>query len=447
MAGYGVKYEQVNADLALAGDTLLVRKFGAISGLPSDSISVMGHVAFADLANPSFDLRLGANNFTAIDKPRNAFLVVSTTRPVALTGSTSSALVRGGVRIDRGRVYVRALTQKRAIDVTDNFDVVDTSVVRMDALLPSAPASLVQNLTLDNVIIDIGDDVWLRSPEANIKLGGALRVTRAVGRDGGVARLALSDSLTVQRGTYQLNLGLARPTFEMERGVIRFFGDPDLEPALDLSALHTVREVRNNSNRQDVKIRVNIGGTLNRLSLGLSSADNPPLPESDMLSYLVTGEPANVLLGARYSEQGATLALRLAGSYLSSRLAGGRFDVVQIEPTAIGDADAGKLRENGLNILAATRIGLGRQFGRNTYLSLSTGFCGLAAQNGNTDALSQFAQGLGVKAERRLSSSFSLALGLEPGSSAQSCGRLGLSRTFQQTSPQFGADLFRSWAW
>jgi len=447
MADLGVKYEHVNADLALAGDTLWVRKLGAISGLPSDSISVVGHVAFADLDNPSFDLRLGANNFTAIDKPRNAFLVVSTTRPVVLTGSTSAALVRGGVRIDRGRVYVRALTQKRAIDVTDNFDVVDTSVIRMDALLPSAPASLVENLTLDNVIIDIGDDVWLRSPEANIKLGGALRVTRAVGREGGLARLALSDSLTVQRGTYQLNLGLARPTFEMERGVIRFFGDPDLEPALDLSALHTVREVRNNSNRQDVKIRVNIGGTLNRLSLGLSSADNPPLPESDMLSYLVTGEPANVLLGARYSEQGATLALRLAGSYLSSRLAGGRFDVVQIEPTAIGDADAGKLRENGLNILAATRIGLGRQFGRNTYFSLSTGFCGLAPQNGNSDALSQFAQGLGVKVERRLSSSLSLALGLEPGSSAQSCGRLGLSRTFQQTSPQFGADLFRSWAW
>ncbi|MEP6835875.1 MAG: translocation/assembly module TamB domain-containing protein [Gemmatimonas sp.] len=447
MANLGVKYEHVNADLALAGDTLLVRKFGAISGLPGDSLSVVGHVAFADLANPSFDLRLAASNFTAVDKPRNAFLVVSTTRPVALTGSTSAALVRGGVRIDRGRVYVRALTQKRAIDVTDNFDVVDTSVISMDALLPSAPASLVQNLTLDNVVIDIGDDVWLRSPEANIKLGGALRVTRAVGRDGGAARLALSDSLTVQRGTYQLNLGLARPTFEMERGIIRFFGDPDLEPALDLSALHTVREVRNNSNRQDVKIRVNIGGTLNRLSLGLSSADNPPLPESDMLSYLVTGEPANVLLGARYSEQGATLALRLAGSYLSSRLAGGRFDVVQIEPTAIGDADVGKLRENGLNILAATRIGLGRQFGRNTYVSLSTGFCGLAAQNGNSDVLSQFAAGLGVKAERRLRSNLSLALGLEPGSSAQSCGRLGLSRTFQQTPQQFGADLFRSWAW
>jgi len=448
MANLGVRFNRVNADLALAGDTLIVNRMGASSGLSSDSISVVGYVAFADFRNPSFDLRLGARNFLAIDQPRNASLTISTTRPVTLTGSTNGALVRGGVRIDRGRVYVRALTQKRAIDLTDNFDVVDTSVIRMNELLPNAPTAIVENLTVDNVFIEVGDDVWLRSPEANIKLGGALRVTRAVGRDGGAARLALSDSLTVQRGTYQLNLGIARPTFEMERGVIRFFGDPDLEPALDLSALHVVRGVRPNSNRQDVRIRVNIGGTLNRLSLGLSSADNPPLAETDMLSYLVTGEPATAFLGANanYSDQGATLALRLAGSYLSSRLAGGRFDVVQVEPPAVG-LETGTSTQNGLNALAATRIGLGMQVGRNTYLSLSTGFCSLTSQNNSADPLSAFTAGLGVKAERRLSSGVSLALGLEPGSSAQSCGRPGVSRTFQTTPQQFGADLFKNWAW
>ena len=35
--------------------------------------------------------------------------------------------------------------------------------------------------------------------------------------------------------------------------------------------------------------------------------------------------------------------------------------------------------------------------------------------------------------------------GLEPGSSAQACGRLGISRTFQQTPPQIGIDFFRFW--
>jgi translocation and assembly module TamB len=353
--------------------------------------------------------------------------------------------VRGAVRVDRGRVYINQLAQRRALDLTD-AELIDTARFAVNALLPNAPSTLVRNLKLDNVSIGIGNDVWLRSPEANLKLGGQLRVTRSLSREG-VARLALADSLTVERGTYQLNLGIARPGFEVERGLVRFFGDPDLEPSLDITALHTVRETRANSNRQDVRIRVNIGGTVNRPTLALTSADNPPLPESDMLSYLVTGEPAYSLLGTPYAEQGATLALRLAGSYLSSRLAGGRFDVVQVEPTALAPGDAANLRENGLGILASTRVGVGGQVARNTYLTFSTGLCGLAPQtSGGGDALSLFAQGLGIKLERRFDGGLSASLGVEPGSSAQSCGRLGISRTFQQTPPQIGIDFFRFWS-
>ena len=103
---------------------------------------------------------------------------------------------------------------------------------------------------------------------------------------------------------------------------------------------------------------MNCGGPLAGPTLGLGGADIPALPESDRLSYLVTGGPAYALLGTPYAEQGATLALRLAGSYLSSRLAGGRFDVVQVEPTALTPGDAANLRENGLGILASTRVGV-----------------------------------------------------------------------------------------
>jgi translocation and assembly module TamB len=440
----GIRLENATADIGLAGDTIVIRRVGATSGLAADSLGVSGVVAITEISKPSFDLRLAANNFLAIDKPRTASLTISTPTPITLTGSSESPRVRGAVRIDRGRVYIQQLAQRRALELSD-VDLVDTARFGMNALLPSAPSTLVRNLQVDDVRIGIGDDVWLRSPEANLKLGGQLRVTRGLSRDG-VARLALSDSLTVDRGTYQLNLGIARPGFAVERGLVRFFGDPDLEPSLDITALHTVRETRANSNRQDVRIRVNIGGTVNRPTLALTSADNPPLPESDMLSYLVTGEPAYSLLGTPYAEQGATLALRLAGSYLSSRLAGGRFDVVQVEPTALAPGDAANLRQNGLGILASTRVGVGGQVARNTFLTVSTGLCGLSQQtSGSGDALSLFAQGLGVKLERRFDQGLSVALGLEPGSSAQACGRLGMSRTFQQTPPQVGIDFFRFW--
>ena len=441
----GIRLERATADIALAGDSVLIRRFGAVSGAPTDTLGVSGVIGITEIARPTFDLRLAANNFLAVDKARTASLALTTTTPISLTGSSEAARLRGAVQVDRGRVYISQLTQRRALDLSDNLDLVDTARLGMNALLPSAPSRLMQNLQLDNVRVGIGDDVWLRSPEANLKLGGQLRVTRSVSRDGSGARLALADSLTVERGTYQLNLGLARPTFEVERGLVRFFGDPDLAPTLDIAALHTVRETRANSNQQNVRIRVNIGGTVNQPTLALTSADNPPLPESDMLSYLVTGEPAYTVLGSTYAEQGATLALRLAGSYLSSRLAGGRFDVVQVEPTALNPGDAANLRQNGLGILASTRVGVGGQVARNTYLTLSTGLCGLAPQSGSGDALSLFAQGLGVKVERRFEGGLSLAAGVEPGSSAQACGRLGVSRTFQQTPPQIGIDFFRFW--
>ncbi len=443
----GIRLDNARADIGLAGDTVYVRRFGASSGTPQDSLGINGIVSYSDPSNPIFDLRLAANNFLTIDKARTASLTLTTTTPLTLVGPSTSPRVRGAVRIDRGRVYINALAQRRGLDLNENFDVIDTTRLGMDALLPDGPNALMQNLVLENVRVSIGDDVWLRSPEANLKMGGALRVTRAAGRDGGPSRLSLADSLTVERGTYQLNLGIARPGFEVERGVVRFFGDPDLEPALDITALHTVREMRANSNRQDVRIRVAIGGSLDRPTLALSSADNPPVPESDMLSYLVTGEPAYALLGSMpYAEQGATLALRLASSYLSSRLAGGRFDVVQVEPTALAPGDAANLRESGLGILASTRVGLGGQIARNTYFTFSTGLCGLSPQtSGGADALSLFAQGLGAKIERRFDGGLSLSVGLEPGSSAQACGRLGISRTFQQTPPQIGIDFFRSW--
>ncbi|MBL0937469.1 MAG: translocation/assembly module TamB domain-containing protein [Gemmatimonadaceae bacterium] len=441
----GIRLEKATADIGLLGDTIHIRRFGAVSGAPTDSLGLSGYIGITEIAKPSFNLHLAANNFLAVDKARAASLTLTTTRPITLEGTSDAPVLRGAVRLDRGRIYINQLAQRRALDVAEDLDLIDTTRFGVNALLPNAPSMVMRNLQLDDVRLRIGDDVWLRSPEANLKLGGQLRLTRSVGRDARAARLALADSLTVERGTYQLNLGLARPSFEVERGLVRFFGDPDLEPSLDIAALHTVRETRANSNRQDVRIRVNIGGTIERPTLALTSADNPPLPESDMLSYLVTGEPAYSVLGSTYAEQGATLALRLAGSYLSSRLAGGRFDVVQVEPTSLNSLDAANLRQNGLGILASTRVGVGGQIARNTYLTFSTGLCGLAPQTGSGDALSLFAEGLGVKVERRFEGGLSVQAGLEPGSSAQACGRLGISRTFQQTPPQIGIDFFRFW--
>ena len=68
------------------------------------------------------------------------------------------------------------------------------------------------------------------------------------------------------------------------------------------------------------------------------------------MSYLVTGEPASAVLGQTQGrEQGAALALRLAGSLLSGALTqGGPFDVVQVQTGGLSqDKASGILQSSG----------------------------------------------------------------------------------------------------
>ena len=57
-------------------------------------------------------------------------------------------------------------------------------------------------------------------------------------------------------------------------------------------------------------------------SLSLASPDDPSIATTDLISYLVTGEPAAVVLGQQDearsgAEQAVALGLRLVGSYAS----------------------------------------------------------------------------------------------------------------------------------
>jgi translocation and assembly module TamB len=447
LADAGVRVEGVSADVALVGDSVAIRRFVARSGGAGDTAALTGHVLLTSLDNPTFDLRLYARDFLAVDRARVATLELSTPVPLTLVGPYRNAVLRGTVRAERGRIYIPELIDKRVVDLSEYRDVVDTSLSVNRRLLPAAPSAFVENLNVENLTVQVGSDVWLRSPETNIKLGGALDVDRAVAREfgGTQAQLALKGTLEVEKGTYRLNLGIAQPLFDVQPGELRFFGGPDLNPTLAIRAVHTVRQPQQRSgNRPDVQVQVAIGGTLARPTLTLESAENPPISQTDLLSYLVTGEPAYAVFGTQGTEQGATLALRLAGSYLSGLLTGGPFDIVQVETGGVTDVSADNLRQSGLGVLERTRVGLGGQLGENTYYRFSTGLCGLNPSS-EAAALTQLRRGLGFKVERRLGPGLSLEVGLEPGSQAQACGREETSRAFQQTPTQYGFDLFRAW--
>ena len=73
--------------------------------------------------------------------------------------------------------------------------------------------------------------------------------------------------------------------FTVERGSVRYFGD--LNAALDIRAGQSVRAVRG----EEIPVIANITGTLYAPKVTLESTFNPPISETDLVSYLVTGYP------------------------------------------------------------------------------------------------------------------------------------------------------------
>jgi translocation and assembly module TamB len=163
-------------------DSLSIEQLRWTSPANGGSASVGGSLVFRDLKNPRLDLRLDARALRAVDKGGLARLDVST-GPTGLTlrGDEDEARLAGEVNVDRGTIYIPELVNKQLEDFTQEefAELFDTTDVRNRSLMPQPPGKLVEHLRLDGVSVNLGDEVWLRSSEANIKLGGSLNVTRA----------------------------------------------------------------------------------------------------------------------------------------------------------------------------------------------------------------------------------------------------------------------------
>jgi len=445
LSNLGTKLQHIRADIQLAGDSVHIRRLSAETNKERrGTLSVQGAISFERYDNPGFTLSATAQNFRAIDAPGLASLDVSTGPAVTLSGSFRDALLSGTLRVERGTVYIPDLIRKNVVDLSDpEFSTaVDTILSRNREVLPKTPRNLAKNLTLENVRVEIGQDVWLRSSEANIKLGGSLDVALGAGaRTGDAPQLTLEGTLSADRGTYRLNLvdPFVQPTFDVQSGTLRFFGTPDLNPSLDIRAIHTVRQPRQSANGRDVRVRVTISGTLAQPQLALDNPDNLPLSESDLLSYLVTGAPAIGFnnSSSEYGSQIARAALQYGGTLLSNAIPKNVLDIVELQTASVGGAGAAERAANPYYYnLLNTRAILGKQIGSKWFLSLSTGLC-------FTDP-TFFKENLGLQLEYRISSVYSAQAGLEPGSSDAVCHSTSV-RSLQPTPPQLGFDFFRNW--
>lgn len=463
----GIRVKGITVDMALFGhrDSLAIRRLVGWSAAPgataADSISLRGYVAYREFENPYLDLRLNARTFRALDKRALARLDVSTEADgMELRGHLRGATLSGGMMVDRGTIFLPdpQLARKQLSDLSAQFG--DTSEATRQ-LLPAPPSRLLESILIDDVRITLGDEVWLRSREANIKLVGSLNVTRSIrqrrGTIMGVGTLTGKDSLSLaldgvlraERGTYTLSLGLVQREFQVEGGTITFFGTSELAPVLDISALHTVRT----ENKEDIRIRVHITGALYpNPTVSLESAESFYLSQSDLVSYLIFGQQ-NFELGNRdkgYVQLAAQTLFPSAQTFVADQLRGVMGSAADVIQWRLGSSDPSGLADRGTrseavkDIFLNSRLGAEKQLTDNLFVSLSTGICQLDKNNQTTSSSQwlDFYNGLSGKIEWRLSRDASLKAGKEP--SALICGRSSAGRLVP-TPSQWGLSLFKSW--
>jgi len=428
LPGLGVRWDQMNSRLHLVGDSVVVDTLSVHGG--EGTASITGSARFERDQTPTLDLRVRADRFRAMDV-RNYLTLVASGR-FRVTGPVFAATLRDAtVRADAGALYFADLVTKQIVDLNDpaTADLVDTALVREARLGPSFQNRFIDSLRITDLRLTVGEDFWLRSADANIKLSGATAVNK-FGRN-----YRLDGTLTAERGQYTLKMGFITRDFDVQRGTVRFLGTPDLNAELDLTADH---KVKTSDGTADIDIQASITGTLLVPKLTLVNPANPQMVETDIVSYLMFGRSTASLQGSQTAEGARQQrAVATAWSYLAPALSS------EIERTLISDlgvpVDYIQIRPGGIGASsiegsssALTTVSAGWQVGRQTYVALNAGIC-------NVNPTDVSYRNFGASLEQRLRREWRLTLSVEPVFTCSSAP--GTSTLANSSLYQLGLDL------
>ncbi|MSR20258.1 MAG: translocation/assembly module TamB [Gemmatimonadetes bacterium] len=305
IAALGVRHTGILGDLELRPD----RTVGVAFGTSGDGTStVSGVVTMVPFADPTLDLRVTLDQFQAVSR-RDIESMLSGSFTVR--GQYRLPVAEGELRVDQGTLFVDEFA--RSVAVVDLRDptlfaggfAVDTTVFVTQPILASLRNPFLDNLRVD-IDLSVPRDLWLRSNEMNVEMGGELLVRY----DRAASDLVMVGDLQALRGSYQV---LGR-TFEVDGGTVSFLGQPGVNPSLGIEAVSRVR--RRGGDR--LEVRTTVTGTLVQPLVTLSTTE-AGLSQSDLVSYLLFG-----VGGGDFGAGGAGAGGDLQGgvsTYLSGALA------------------------------------------------------------------------------------------------------------------------------
>ena len=411
-------------------DSLVLESFALRSGGAGDTVGASGVLRFAAGDTPaSVDVRVTARDFEVSRQRDGTDLDVG--GAVRLAGPLARPQVSGNLFVPRANLVVDPLGARTALDLSSDAAraLLGADEVPVAETAARSLSRLGSAITVANARVELGNEVWVQTPESRVNLSGGLDVTM----NGNL--LALDGEIRANRGQYRLELGVVNRGFSVDSGRVRFFGNNAIAPTLDITATNIVRV----AGGSEIPVRVHIGGNYDKPVLTLSSTD--PLyasaPESEIISLLIFGAPTFALDGQSQSTVRAVTGILLpsVGGLVEGALQ--RWLPVNTIQVSTGRGQQeGALTGTSLIDNLNLSISAGKQLGERAFLRLNTGICRGVGQATLRGA------GLwgGVAAEYRLARNWWGQVGVDPGSAP--CTRPA-GDVFPRL--QFGFDLFREW--
>ena len=427
----GIEPVEGRAVVRAAQDSLILESFRMRSGRVGDTLLVRGAMRYALNEPATMVSTVFANNFIFAQQRNGSALMMSGN--LDARGALRRPAVSGFLRIPAAVLAFDPLNASTALDLTSASARELLSAAELPAVdgAGKSLSALGQYATVANLQVELGNEVWVRTPESTVKLSGRLNlVTRG-------DAIVPEGEILATRGQYRLDLSVANRSFTVDSGRVRFFGDAAIAPTLDVTATHVVRL----ETGDEIPVGVHITGNIENPAIKLSSTD--PLyasaPESELISLLIFGAPTFALDGQRQSTVKAVTGVIVPG--IGGAFEDGLQRLLPFKVNTIQISTSGGQSQDNRNDVASSLLNLnlsvsvGKQIGDKTFLRVNTGLCRGSAPAGSANPL-----WAGVAAEYRIARGLTAQLGVDPG--AAPCSRIGgdpLARL------QFGFDLFREW--
>jgi len=426
----GINLNQLEASIRMLGDTVVIDSIVANN---KGRIILTGGIGLRPLTAPSFDLKLFTQSAQVLNNQRGQLTVGAN---LAMVGPLKDPHVTGDVRIRQGVLYIPPSDNKNLIGAGDPalFNVMDTALMASRELFPSQ-SPLLANLRMD-VNLRIDRDVFVRSREANVEIYSEQDLGVHVNR--AKETLVLDGVILSERGEYTF---MTR-RFTIKRGSATFINSTELNPTLQAQGEYEVRQ----PNREAINIQIVVGGTLRTPNISLTSDAQPPIPQSDLLSYLAFGQSSTSLVqleGSGLTNGGGGTNLVGAGAALASRqLAGVALGVAadQIAGSAARSLGAdvftitpADVQTDVGNFLRATQFEFGKYVKSHTFVAVKSPLDPQALVRPGVQVVHRFGGTQGYRLETGVDTRYLLR---EP--------TLSRDQNIATTSA-FGAFLIREW--